>query len=428
MALSILKRKPEFLGDTPESVIRLGRDPKGSGIHLDASSLRQHMLVLGSASDDRTEFQLSLLQKAFEAGSGGIYVDSSNEANVAGRILAMAAKSGHAGDLHVIDLRDSADEPSLTTDAFNPFESASAPRIVDIVHRTVQPHWDVERQLAACLECVAEALCWLRDNKGEYLDGDRILEYAHRDRMRELSQRSDLPAEIRTRLSVFLESITMDALEYLNVILASKLGCTVWENQSVFSAGRSDIDLVAIRAQHKYLLVLLPPLERRGDSDAARARLMVAALDAAVADVLYGTSRSGASSAKLEGKEMPFLCILGSGEYCLPQGMALMFARARALGIAVILGSGDLHWLHSARSDPSSPDYFAHLLTTIVLRLESWHFRLDDKLSASACGRAWSPGVSKDRPFASARLHVKGMASGEFLVLHSGKMVKGYLD
>lgn len=428
MVLSILKRKPEFLGETPESVIRLGRDPKGSGIHLDGSSLRQHMLVLGTSSDDRAEFQLSLMQKAFAAGSGGIYVETGADPDVAGRIRAMAAKSGHAGDLHIIDLRDDAVEPSLTTGAFNPFEFASPHRIVDIIHRTVEPDGYFVRTLAECVECVAEALCWLRDNRGEYLDGDSILETVQRDRLDALATRSDLPADVRARLALFLESITADTLQYLQVILASKLGCTVWENGAVFSVGRSDIDITAIRAERKYLLVLLPPLERRGDSVNARARFIAAAIDAAIADPLYGTSRSPCQHIGGGSKEMPFLCILDNGPYYLSRGMALMFARARAFGISMVVGSGDLHWMDKARSDPSSLDYFTQLLTTIVLRLEDWHFRVDDKLAAAVCGRAWHPSVSKDRPFASARLFAKGMGSGEFLALNSGKMLQGYLD
>lgn len=427
MVLSILKRKPEFLGETPRSVIRLGRDPKGNGIHLDAASLRQHMLVLGTASDDRAEFQLSLMQKAFAAGSGAIYVETGVDADVAGRVRAMAASSGHADDLHIIDLRDNG-EPSLTTGAFNPFEIASAHRIIDIIHRTVEPDASFARTLAECMECVAGALCWLRDNKGEYLDGARILETVQRDRLDALSRNHDLPDDIRTRLSVFLESITDETFQYLQVILASKLGCTVWENESVFSAGRSDIDLTAIRAQRKYLLVLLPPLERRGDSVNARARFIAAAIDASMADPLYGTSRSAHQYTPGNGNEMPFLCVLDNGPYYLSRGMALMFARARALGMSIVVGSGDLHYMHRSRRDPSSLDYFTQLLTTVVLRLEDWHFRIDDLLASAVCGRAWHPSASKDRPFASARLHVKGMANAEFLVLNSGKMLKGYLE
>jgi hypothetical protein len=428
MVLSILKRKPEFLGETPQSVIRLGRDPNGNGIHLNGSSLRQHMLVLGTSRDDRAEFQLSLMQKAFGAGSGGIYVDTGGDTDVSGRIRAMAARSGHAKDLHVIDLRDDVRDSSLTTGAFNPFEHASPQRIVDIIHRTVEPEGQFVRTFVECMESVAYALCWLRDNKGEYLDGDRILETVQRDRLEVLSRNRDLPDDIRTRLSVFLESITANTLQHLQVKLASTLGCTVWENEAVFSAGRSDIDLTAIRAQRKYLLVLLPPLERRGDSVNARARFVAAAIDAAMADPLYGTSRSSHQFTPGDGKDMPFLCILDNGPYYLSRGTVLVFARARALGISVVVGSGDLEWMDRAGNDPGSLDFFAQLLTTIVLRLESWHLRIDDMLSAAVCARDWQPSVSKERPFASARLHVKGMAHAEFLVLNSGKMLKGYLD
>ncbi len=434
MALSILKRSPEFLGETPESVIRLGRDWKGRGIHLESSSLRQHALVLGSASDDRRELLLTAIAQAFADGSGGIYVNANADPNISGRIRAIAEKHGRADDLTILDLRAvgaiTHERPTVT---FNPFETASPERVTEIVIDTCTDFDSLDINVRALIAPLAEALCWLRDNKNEYLDGARILGLLDRSELETFVVREDMPAEILQPLVEYLRITSQGPHERAHMRI-SRLASPIWDLPHVFTSGRSDIDLAEIRSKRKFLLVLLPALEVCSDNVAATARLVLASLKAAQADILYGTSKS-LFSHDVVGRhtptDTPFICVLDDAPYYLPLGMPLVLAQARALGIAVVLATGDLTALYQPRYWGSVGSIASNVLTTIVMRMESWNMAINEMLTSASYGRRSVPRSlaprKGDDPFASARLFAKGLDSNEFLAVKSGKMVLGRL-
>jgi hypothetical protein len=432
MGIPIISRRPEFLTETPESVIRLGQDWKGGGIHLDSSSMRQHTLVLGSVSDERTDLLLTAITAAFAAGSGGIYVNANADPGIAERIRSVAEKHGRFDDLTILDLRGrNASENAIS---FNPFESASAERVTEIVIDTCTEFDSVDLNMRALMAPLARALCWLRDNKGEYLDGTVIAALLDRARLEAFAGREDVPTEIRDPLLKYLRDTGPHVHERVHMGI-SRMAATIVENFDVFASGRSDIDFAEIRSKRKFLLVLLPALETSPDSVCTTARLVIASLKAALADILYTTSKSPFSQdvvGRYDAGDMPFVCILDDAPYYLPGQVSLMLAQARALGIAVVAGTGDLNALYQPRQWGPSEGIGSSVMTTIVMQLETWHLAINETITSASYGRRSVPRSLRprrgDKPFASARLYAKGLGSNEFIVLKSGQMVQGFLE
>lgn len=403
------------------------------------------MLVLGSSSDDRSNILLPMMSKAFQDGSGGVFVNANADPDVLSRITDMAAKAGRSHLLHVLDLRsdDLSGPPHTTT--FNPFETASYYRAVDIildVVTTPDDDYSDRNGILLMIEPIIEALCHLRDNNGVTLDCAKIMEYTNRDRLGELGCHKGLPDRIKDRISNYLCNVPVSSFERAQMLVHLGIGsvmdkCPVFRADGGGTPTTSNIDIAGIRARREYLLVLLPALEKCCDRVAACGRLVSASIRATLSDLLHGTSTNleAMETLKPGGKgHIPFVCIFDDGSYYLPSGMQIMMAMARALGICVVVGEADLTSVYRMDGNPRSRwsgNVNGGFCTKVVMRLESWHEKVGDLLASASLGRTHVPRSLQGHngnPFASTRLFIKGMQSNQFIIVSDGRMTFGRVD
>jgi intracellular multiplication protein IcmO len=420
-----------FLGKTGKSVAKIGVDTRGRGIHLDSSTLRTHLLVAGSSRWERREFFLSLMRQAVAAGAGGVYVDDCGDAGALTRIKAMVAASDAPEEVFVLNLGLDGADGDLRSHTFNPFETASAGQISSLVDDLCHDPFDL--RAAACrrrlLPVLSEALCWLRGSDGRYLDMELILDTAKAPALMALANRVDLPAAIKSEIHAYLAETTHDDREYLELVLTMRLAGLLDTYGHIFNAKRSDIDVARIRAGKKYLVVVVPPLDRSADSMSYAPLLVVSAFKGAMADDL-GREVDGNWEATLGKREVrksrfPFLCVFEQGPYYMPQASDLMASMARATGVAIVTGSSDMVAM-------TQPTVLGNALTKIIFGSEEWSPKFDDLLAQATIGRndvkRALRGARNNNPFRSARLHVRGQRTGEFILTSGGTIAVGQME
>lgn len=434
MLANLFRREPKdlFLKEDDKTAVRIGSDWKGRGIGLDDSTLRQHVLVLGSNHASRTDLLLTMFESALQAGSGGIYVSASGDSSVLDRITEAAARHGRSDELQVLDLRHSPEERVETSARINPFEHASAARVTQIVYDVCVDGY--ERGIVLPLiHPVAKALCWLRDNKGERFNGHTLIDVIGDAGLMKLASRSELPADIRKLLAGCVDGLGSDPHEYAQMIITLGLAHSLDVLPETFAPDDEGLDLTALRADRKYLVVLTPSLEVCSDAVISSARLFIASFKASIEDVLQATSQSEAAERITFDKtlKVPFMCVFDEAPWYMPHQNAIMMSQARALGISFVMGSSDVYAVSWPQMDIRG-DLFSNALTTILFNVDSWNSRLAGLIAESRAGRSGDPAfrrvATRDRPFGSPHALISSMKPNEFLAVSCGQMVPGHRD
>ncbi|NTF18152.1 hypothetical protein G6L37_07015 [Agrobacterium rubi] len=434
MLMNLFRRNPKdlFLACDDTSVVDVGKDWMGRGIGLDARTLREHVLVLGSDHAARTDLLLSMFEIALHDGSGGIYVSAGNSGELSERAKDIAARNGKGDLVEILDLRPHYQDHDVSPLTFNPFKHVSIQGAIQIVCDTSIGATDRDDGIRELATHILSALCWLRDHREEYFSGQTILTSIERQEAIRLANREELPEVIRTSLLKYLETTTTDRYEYAQMRITQALGSPTCSLPHVFKDEDCALDLAEIRARRKYLLVLLPDLESASDSIIDFARLFMSSLKATFEDVLQARSGSPFADGIDHSITTPFMCIVDEAPWYQPSRMSLMIAHARALGISMIIGSSDAKAAHYPRLGEVPSDIHSNVLTTILLRMHGWSEKLSERLCDAELGRIGDPALkgltSPRRPFGSPRDYVAGMLPNEFLILNSKKMIRGELE
>jgi hypothetical protein len=418
-----------FLGKTAKSVLKIGVDTKGRGIHLDPGTLLQHMLVAGSAKAERREFLLSMMEQAISAGAGGVFVDDHGDDEALSRIKAMVAANDPAKEVLVLDLLPAHWESG--SNSFNPLEGATATGVASLVDDLCHDPYDT--WTVACrrrlIPVLSAALCWLRDCDGRYIDLELVLETSKDTALADLAIRTELPELIRSAIGDYLAATTREERERLDLNLTQRIAPLFDLHGPVFNAKGSEVDLGRIVEDRAYLVVLLPSLEKSSDHASYPPLLLLSALKGMLSDRLHGCAevkegpvKNGISN---PDNQFPFLCVFEEAPYYIPREIELMTAMARASGIAIVAGSSDTRAIvHRS--------FLANVLTKVFFNLQPWPYEFDEMLTQSRLGRddvrRAFRGIRADNPFRSGRAYVQGQRQGEFVLANSGRVIVGRAD
>lgn len=458
MALRLFSRKalPLFLATDETTTTFFGHDTKGRAIGMDSRQMRGHALLTGTTGAGKTEALLGLMSNAFATGSGGIMVDGKGDISLYAKMFAMADFFGRRDDLYVMNFMSlHMDTPTQQrSHRFNPFEKASADSLATLLTKmfedpSISAMW--VGRAAAMVTALMRMLCWLRDEKGEYLDvgvvrdniGFRALfDLAYSARF------SDAPSACRAPIRSYLSSLGAFEIEkgydqnqelltqqaFIEMQLTRSLGVMADVYGHIFTAAGSDIDIEDIVKNRRFLLVLLPALEKSRDEIALLGKIVVATLQAMASSLLWTVNVPFATTQNVEIEAAsvdnlpPFLCILDEATYYLASGFDLLAAQARALGIALVISCQDVQSLFNA-DDRVARAIVACTATKIIMRSECWHPVFDDLVADAEPGRNdVRRAVERQRTrglFNSARRFASQQSEGEFILLNSGKMIVG---
>lgn len=456
------QENPLFLGQDKKSIMHFGTDTKGRPICMDSATLRNHVLVTGSTGSGKTEALVSLMTNAFAWGSGGVYVDGKGDVALYAKMAVIADHFGRRDDLYVLNFMTSTNTSTMHggfTHRFNPFAKVASDAVTQMIVSLID---DVDGNTAmwkgrmtGMLTGVIRLLCWRRDNKGERLDAAVIRDNLNLHRLIDMAYDAayaDVPDHIRKSIRTYLGSIpgyvaenkyqqsphTMDHHGYMEMQLTKLFSelCDVYGH--IFTAGETDIDMEDIVRNRRFLLVMLPALEKSRDSIADLGKIVAAALKAMASSILsrpiQGTWEDVVSeNSSAAFKQPPFLCIMDEAAYYLVDGFDLMAAQARSLNIAMIFASQDTYALQNS----AGKTIMASTRTKIAMRNDYWSPELDGIFADTSPGRDdVMPYVNrydhrKSRIMPSMGSLVSGFNEGEFVLTTSGKTVIGksyYVD
>jgi hypothetical protein len=460
MPLRLLKRatKPLFLGADERTTTYIGHDTKGRLIGMVPTQMKGHILLTGTTGAGKTEALLSLMSNAFATGSGGVMVDGKGDVSVYAKMFAMADYFDRRDDLYVINFMTG----HLTTSTlqrshrFNPFEKGLPDALAGLLTKmfedpAIPSMWT--GRASAMLSGLMRMLCWLRDEKGRYLDVVVIRDSIQFQALFDLAyseEFADAPAACRAPLRAYLSSLgafviekgydqsqeTLNQQAYIEMQLTRSLGMMADVYGHIFAAGGSDVDIEDVVKNRRFLLVMLPALEKSRDEIALLGKIVVAALQSMASSLLWTNE---ASPEVLKGiglapggddAQPPFLCILDEATYYAVSGFDLLAAQARGLGISLVISCQDIQSLFDANSRVARA-IVSNTATKIIMRTECWHPALDDMIVSAEAGRddvarAISRHADPGRNlFGSARKFAASQNEGDFILLNSGKMIIG---
>lgn len=458
---------PLFLGQSDKAIMYLGSDTKGRPICVDSPTSRSHTLVTGSTGSGKTEMLLGLMTNAFAWGSGGVFVDGKGDVSLFARMYAVAEYFGRKDDLYVLNFMTSDHIQPVhrggRSHRFNPFAKGSADTLTQLIETIIDdpdaPFW--KGRASAMITAVLRVLCWQRDELGHGLDASTIrnnlslrclIDMATSDRY------GDVPLDIKRGVMGYLQSIpgfktdgsykqqtqtTMDHHGFMEMQLTKMLGtlCDVYGH--IFNAGQGDIDLEDIVRNRRFLLVMLPALEKSHDEIARLGRIVVASLKVMASTLLggdHGGSLDGSYGDDPETKESrpPFLCIFDEASHYMVRGVEQLANQARSLGVGMVFASQDMHSLFHANHAVARA-IVANTKTKIAMGSCAWSPEMEAMFANALPGRddvvktiTRNGGRgSLGRVVPSISHMVSHFGAGEFVLISSGKMIIGrgmYVD
>lgn len=449
------KKKPLFMGPDANSIMYLGTDTKGRPICTDSNTTRTHLLVSGTTGAGKTATLLSFMSNAFAWGSGGVFIDGKGDVSLFVSMAGLADHFGRRDDLYTLNFMNGygISDSALRSHRFNPFEkgdSASLTALLSDIFGDASTPAMWRGRAQAMLTVLMRYLCWMRDKQGQYLDAAVIRNHLSLDTFIDLAyspRHSDVPDSIRRGIAHYLEALpgfqekdgsaqpteTTTQHGFLEMQLTRILGTMADVYGHIFCAGASDIDMEDIVRNRRFLLVLLPALEKSHDEIAMLGKVVVAALKR-MASSLLGKEVKGswADLPSVESsKQRPFLCIFDEVTYYAVDGMDLLASQARSLNIGLIFATQDLQALFNANSGVAR-SILANTRTKLIMRTEIWHAALDELLFEAEAGRddvqkaiRTASTRKNGSVFGSGMLFVRDLSEGEFLLVNSGKVIVG---
>lgn len=339
----------------------------GDEAWLSGRMLRRHACVLGGAEDQASTFMFDAFLGLMSAGSGCMLVDHRGNPSRIASVRVAARKAGRADDLLVLNLAETDEDGSgkSPSNTFNPFASGGADVLTQVLVSLLGDAgsdgvaW--KGRATAMLTGVMRALVFLRDCGRLDLDVNAIRDHLNLRRIIDLADDGkypDMPASIRKSVTSYLTSLpgyqpekgykqaqtTLDHHGFLEMQFTRIMGLLADVYGHVTMTGHPDIDMFDVVLNRRILLVTLPELGKSWDEAAIMGRFVVASLKRMMGATL-GNKIEGSwlevVDKRMTTSSSPFVVLLNDvGHYCV-DGMDLMAAQARSLGLAMVFSAQD---------------------------------------------------------------------------------------
>lgn len=354
-----------------DGIYALGLDRStGADIWRSRHDMSEHMLVLGHTGSGKTEALLGVVYNALATGSGAIYMDGKGDISMFAKMHALAKAFGREDDLMVVNLlrgHDHSLSGRLPTNSYNPFAAGEHHVLAQILLSMLDEHGNEgtmwRARAAAMITALMRALCWMRDAEGLELHAGTIRNYLSLKAIIDLGDahlHPTMPDQVRRIVKSYLRTlpgyveekggrqsqVTIDQHGYLEMQFARALGTLVDVYGHVFATSASDVDLLDVYRNRRILIVMMPALEKAHDEIARAGGLFLSGFKIALGEIM-------SSSSSVEWRDpwtqppnpAPFYVVLDDVPYYLVDGMSMLSAQARALGVVFVHGAQDINEL-----------------------------------------------------------------------------------
>jgi len=334
----------------PQFVLSL-HDEGSARVTLSPLACLDHFHVAGFEGDDKSAVLLGMAESSLEQGAGFMLCDSSGEAAIVERVMRLARLYGREKDVSVLDLTGRGrGTNSISIDIFRFLKPAElAAVVVDLMSADIAGDAKWRSRAVTCAAGAWEALLWMHDHKGESISYSALDDYLSYNRLRELSyggHPEDLPAEIRSKIKSYLNSLpgmmrmkhpaadpTPAVLEEHGKIrtdltdVLNRLNCDY--GQVLSHRGSADLFDHVVDGG-KIFVVLLPPVEHRGDPESLAGTFIHSSF------AKWLSRRAGKGIARSRRGRQPFLAIFDEVDGYEVRDRNVMAEDARNSGISLV--------------------------------------------------------------------------------------------
>jgi len=345
-----------------------GHKNDGQEVWLTADDVRQHTMIVG---DESAEAMLGMAENAMAWSSGLVFCCAQSDKKTVAQIYEMARRYSREDDILVLDFRTGNRDVSLpgnhhVSNTLNPFSTASADSLISLIVSLMDDSggdgamWK-GRAIAMCTG-VMRALIWLRDTGNIALNIGTIRDYLNLKAIIGLADPQlypEMPAVIRKSIKSYLSSLpgydeergyrqmqtTLDQHGYLEMQFTRICGSLSDVYGHIFFTEAAGVDMNDVIQNRRILVVLLPDAKVIASDEVYLGKLIMANLKALLGSTLGGKvqqSWENVVAPRPISNAPPFLVCLDHPEYYAIDGMALMCAQARSLGVGLILASQDI--------------------------------------------------------------------------------------
>lgn len=369
-------------------------------VWLSDTQMRQHMLVMGTTGAGKTEFLLNLIAQAMAMGGGAIFVDGKADVKTWVRLYSIAKRLGVEENLRVLNFGlflgndlSAADLGAAKYDlsnTMNPFTLGDANQLAEMMASLMAEAggdgamW--KGRAEAMMRALLTALVDLR-NAGVLLLGPSVIsEYMPLDRLASLENDSRLTPLARSEIKRYLDSVAGFRAGGQGKVEADKqhgflvmqfteiLGLLNNAYGHIMDSKLGEIDFYDIIVNRRILYVMLPAMEKSGNSIKNLGKIVVNQVRAALSKTLSAGVK-GTLAEKLQARptnsETPMLCVLDEyGSYAV-EGFGEVAAQARSIGVSTIFAVQD--WASLEKADSRGNEalrIWANTNTKVFMKVE----------------------------------------------------------
>jgi len=399
-------------------------------IWLSDDDLRKHMLIIGSTGSGKSETLKGIFFNALCWSSGFFVADGKADNKLPTDTFTMVRSFGRDDSLLFLNFLLGGKTPEQVrrsrrrrTNKINPVSSADADTIIQMGANMLPKvegegkNW--QEKALNLWRAVIQALCYLRDTEGMDLSVATIIDYLALPKIEELYIRGFEESQIRGEWSYgfagiksYLESgcpaykvekllakhgygdqppaavggrapaagkafeqdsMAFEQHAYRTTQLMPVLNLLDKTYGFIFRDKYPEIDMIDVALNNRILVMLIPSLEKSSQEAENLGKLAIACLRVMMGKNL-GAEIEGKRRELLDSKATnapyPFLVALDELAYYFSDGIAVMFAQARSLGMCMIAAAQDLEKLTEGNRAAEAGAMLANQVAKFFMRID----------------------------------------------------------
>jgi intracellular multiplication protein IcmO len=400
-------------------------------VWLSDDDLRKHMLILGSTGSGKSETLKSIFFNSLAWSSGFFIADGKADNKLPVDVYSMVRSLGRDLDLLILNFLMAGKTPEeirtsrrRRSNTLNPFSSADPDTIIQMgANLLPKVDGDAKNWQEKALNlwrALVTALCYLRDTQNRDLSITDFIEYLSLNKVEELyvlgyeeSERIGDWSYGFVGIKNYLESggcpgyQTSKLLKKHGLVpdedpparggFGAKKGgndqdAHAYEQHAyrtsqlmpalnlldksygyIFKSKYPEIDMTDVTLRNRILVMLIPSLEKSAQEAESLGKLTIACLRVMMSKNL-GSEVEGDYTSLIKDKATnspyPYVAALDELAYYFSDGIAVMFAQARSLGICMIAAAQDLEKLTEGSRSAEAGAMFANQTTKFFMRID----------------------------------------------------------
>lgn len=362
--------------------------------------VRTHCLIFGTTGAGKTEALLSICMNSLIHASGFIYVDGKGDNSLFLKVFSMVRRMGREDDLLLINYMTGTVDTSkksfdTLSNTMNPFSSGTADSLTELIVSLLPSGggdgmW--KGRAAVFMSALMRVLVALRNERKIMLDVDAIRSHFALDKLEELLARDDIEEKDKKGLRDYVwnlpgyvkpdpaqpnKKIEQDFGVYeqhgfITMQYTESFGLLSDTYGHIMKTQLAEVDFFDVVVNRRFLVVLLPALEKSTQSLGNLGKIIVSSVRAMMSQALGSKvegRRKDVVEAKPTNSPSPYITVFDEFGYYAVEGAAVMPAQARSLGFGMIFAGQDYQAFKKGSAEEAG-SIVANCAIKICMKLE----------------------------------------------------------